>query len=177
MPFAFFALTGKFNFQSSEPEDVKNNKLYGTIVCIALIPGIIISILILKLTKKNRGPKLVSNVYAILAFVMSIAWIIFTSDCIIDLLRLFGFISGLPRPLLALTILAWGNCLGDMSADLAMTKKGFGEMAITGTLAGPIFNILIGQGLAMLIKLLNSSDPLNARVRLSIYKASDSSSN
>merc|ERR1719329_829256 len=60
-----------------------------------------------------------------------------------------------------------------MSADLAMTKKGFGEMAITGTLAGPIFNILIGQGLAMLIKILNSDDPLHAHVRLSIFKADD----
>jgi Ca2+/Na+ antiporter len=31
-----------------------------------------------------------------------------------------------------------------MSADTAMTRKGFGEMAITATMAGPIFNILIG---------------------------------
>jgi len=41
-------------------------------------------------------------------------------------------------------VLAWGNCLGDMSADVAMTKKGFGEMAITATIAGPVFNILVG---------------------------------
>ena len=43
-----------------------------------------------------------------------------------------------------MTVLAWGNCLGDMSADVAMTKKGFGEMAITATMAGPIFNIMVG---------------------------------
>ena len=46
--------------------------------------------------------------------------------------------------MLSLTFLAWGNSLGDMSADTAMTRKGFGEMAITATMAGPIFNILIG---------------------------------
>ena len=77
---------------------------------------------------------------------MSIMWISFTSDIVVDLLQLFGFILGLPKPLLGLTLLAWGNCLGDMNANVAMTKRGFGEMAITGCMAGPIFNILVGMG-------------------------------
>ena len=79
---------------------------------------------------------------------MSIAWIAFVSDLIVDLLGLFGKITLLNQALLNLTILAWGNCLGDMSADVAMTKKGFGEMAITATVAGPIFNVLMGGFLA-----------------------------
>ena len=61
---------------------------------------------------------------------------------------MLGFITQLPKALFGLTVLAWGNCLGDMTADVAMTKKGFGEMALTGTIAGPIFNILIGQGVS-----------------------------
>jgi len=69
-------------------------------------------------------------------------------------------ITGVPLSLFALTIIAWGNCLGDMSADVAMTKKGFGEMAIAGTMAGPIFNILMGQGLSLTIGILGKgSDP------------------
>ena len=43
-----------------------------------------------------------------------------------------------------MTVLSWGNSLGDVSADVALTKRGFGEMAITATMAGPIFNILVG---------------------------------
>ena len=54
-----------------------------------------------------------------------------------------------PPAVLGLTLLAWGNCLGDLNADVAMTKKGFGEMAITGCMAGPVFNILMGVGVAM----------------------------
>ena len=46
--------------------------------------------------------------------------------------------------MLSLTVLAWGNCLGDMASDVAMTKKGFGEMGVTATMAGPIFNVLVG---------------------------------
>lgn len=50
--------------------------------------------------------------------------------------------------------MAWANSLGDLSADVAMTKKGFGEMAMTATVAGPVMNILVGQGLSMLIQIL-----------------------
>ena len=64
------------------------------------------------------------------------------------MLKLFSNVTGIPFPLLQLTILAWGNSMGDMSADVTMTKKGFGEMAITATLAGPVFNTLVGMSLS-----------------------------
>ena len=38
--------------------------------------------------------------------------------------------------------------MGDLTADVAMAKRGYGEMAVTGTIAGPIFNILAGLGLS-----------------------------
>lgn len=138
-----------------------------------LIPGIVIAILIRFKTKASRGPEALICTYALLSFIMSIAWIQFTSDCIMDLLRLFGFILYLPRSLLALSILSWGNCLGDLTADLAMSKKGFAEMAITGTLAGPIFNILVGMGISDLLKLFQSPKPFEAHIRLSIYKVDE----
>ena len=50
--------------------------------------------------------------------------------------------------ILALTLICWGNSLADLSASLAMTKKGFGEMAITGSIASAIFCILVGLGLS-----------------------------
>lgn len=68
----------------------------------------------------------------------------FSANTIVDLLQLLGFVTGLPQPLLSLSILAWANSLGDLSADVAMTKKGFGEMAMTATVAGPVMNILVG---------------------------------
>ena len=70
---------------------------------------------------------------------------------------------------MALTIIAWGNCLGDMTADVAMTKRGFGEMAITGCIAGPIFNVLIGLGLSMTISILKTSSPSTSTVLFSLY--------
>ena len=43
-----------------------------------------------------------------------------------------------------------------MTADVAMTKRGFGEMAITGCIAGPIFNVLIGLGLSNTLSIIKS---------------------
>ena len=43
-----------------------------------------------------------------------------------------------------------------MTADVAMTKRGFGEMAITGCIAGPIFNVLVGLGLSMTISIIKT---------------------
>lgn len=88
---------------------------------------------------------------------MAISWISFTSDIVVDLLSILGTILNVPTQMLGLTLLAWGNCLGDMNADVAMTKKGFGEMAITGCMAGPVFNILMGLGLSTLFGLMGDS--------------------
>lgn len=98
-------------------------------------------------TKSSSPPLWLMTISSFISFVMSIMWIQFSSNVIVALLQTFGFVTGLPDSLLALTIVAWGNCLGDMTADVAMTKRGYGEMAVTGTLAGPIFNILAGLGL------------------------------
>jgi Ca2+/Na+ antiporter len=58
-------------------------------------------------------------------------------------------------------VIAWGNELGDYTADTAMTRRGFGEMAITGTIAGPLFNILVGLGAANTYTILDPSTSYN----------------
>ena len=51
-----------------------------------------------------------------------------------------------------------------MTADVAMAKRGFGEMAITGTIAGPIFNILAGLGLGQTMTILKSKHPMKEKI-------------
>ena len=136
---------------------------------IALGPGTLFALLILYKTKKSEPPGWVMSMCAFLCFLQSVAWIQWISNVIMDLLQVFGFITQLPAALLALTIIAWGNSLGDAIADTAMTKRGFGEMAITGTVAGPIFNMLVGLGLSMSISILTSDTPSTTHVTLSLY--------
>lgn len=68
----------------------------------------------------------------------------------IDLLKMLGLLTGLPTTLLGLTVLAWGNSIGDYMANTSIARKGFGEMALTGCFASPIFNILLGIGFSTL---------------------------
>ena len=68
-------------------------------------------------------------------------------NIIVDVLIMSELISGVSSALLGLTVLSWGNSVGDAFASIAISKKGFGEMAFTGCIAGPVFNLLLGLGL------------------------------
>jgi len=164
MPLAFLWLYGLL-----EDDD-------GTLLEIGLftmIPGALIGLLIRMMTKVSAPPTWLMNIYAFLCFIMATLWIKFSSDCIMDLLQLFGYVTQLPASLFGLTVLAWGNSLGDMTADVAMTKKGFGEMAITGTMAGPIFNVMVGLGISLTLKFAKYDDPFTSSVPVSLYEKDD----
>ena len=81
---------------------------------------------------------------------MSLFWISILCDLIVNTLELFGDITGLPSSFLGLTILSWGNSTLDYFASKSIAKRGLGEMAMTGVIAGPIFNILVGLGVTSL---------------------------
>jgi sodium/potassium/calcium exchanger 6 len=85
--------------------------------------------------------------FQIASFFMSLVWIYMLCNLIVDVLLVFELITGVSAALLGLTVLSWGNSLGDAFASVAVSKKGFGEMAFTGCVAGPVFNLLLGLGL------------------------------
>lgn len=179
---SFLFLNGNIHSISTEEKNKDTGQMETSINksfvwgLIFMIPGAIVGVIIKLKTKVTEAPSMLITIFAILCFIMSIMWIQFTCNCIMDLLQLFGFITKLPEALLALTIIAWGNCLGDMAADVAMTKKGFGEMAITGCVAGPIFNVLIGIGLSNTIAIFNQPSPMKAKVHFSLYAEMDNGS-
>ena len=89
----------------------------------------------------------VSTPIALYGFVIAATWIDFIADKLVSLLDFLGIICRIPAPIMGLTILAWGNSMGDLSANLTMARKGLANMAMTACFAGPVFNILMGLGL------------------------------
>ena len=77
---------------------------------------------------------------------MAATWIDTIADQLVQLLTFLGVICRIPGSIMGLTVLAWGNSMGDLSANMTMAKKGLANMAITACFAGPVFNILIGLG-------------------------------
>ena len=46
------------------------------------------------------------------------------------LLDYFGVLSGVSHTILGLTVLAWGNSVGDLSTDVAMARKALSHIII-----------------------------------------------
>lgn len=81
---------------------------------------------------------------------MCILWIYALAGELITILSVLGDELRLPPAFLGLTVLAWGNSIGDFFTNTAVAKQGYGTMALAGCYGGPVFNLLIGFGSSLL---------------------------
>ncbi|PKI41491.1 hypothetical protein CRG98_038118 [Punica granatum] len=110
---------------------------------------------ILHFVIETEPPKSEQLPLILLAFIMSVFWISTAAGELLNCLAALGDILELPPSLLGLTILAWGNSVGDLVADVAVAKAGHPAMAMAGCFAGPMFNMLVGLGTALVIQTTN----------------------
>lgn len=68
---------------------------------------------------------------------------------LLSLLEALGNAWGIDKSVLALTVLSWGNSIGDMISDIVIAKQGFPSMAVGACLGAPMLNLLLGLGVAM----------------------------
>lgn len=88
---------------------------------------------------------------AVGGFVVAAMWIDTIASELVGLLDYFGVLLGLDHAVLGLTILAWGNSIGDMVTNIAIARRGLPNMAITACFAGPVFNLLISLGVGFML--------------------------
>jgi sodium/potassium/calcium exchanger 6 len=87
------------------------------------------------------------GVLAVLAFCMGVVWIDTVATEVVGVITFLGGLAGLPAGVMGLTLLAWGNSLGDYFGNRAMAKAGHGSTAITACFAAPLFNMLMSLSL------------------------------
>ncbi|XP_074643331.1 mitochondrial sodium/calcium exchanger protein-like isoform X4 [Tubulanus polymorphus] len=90
-------------------------------------------------------------VFAYAGFFVSVIWIYSIANEIVNLLQMFGVVFSISNAILGLTLLAWGNSVGDMIANTATARLGFPRMAISACFGGPLFNMLMGIGIPFTI--------------------------
>lgn len=110
------------------------------------------SLAILHYIIEKEPPKTEQIPVVLVAFVMSVFWISTVAGELLNCLAALGQILNLPPTILGLTVLAWGNSVGDLVADVAVAKAGQPALAMAGCFAGPMFNMLVGLGMALVIQ-------------------------
>ena len=55
---------------------------------------------------------------------MSVLWIYSLADEIVGILHAVGIVADIDAAVLGLTVLAWGNSIGDLITDCALAKAG-----------------------------------------------------
>ncbi|KAL7689466.1 putative sodium/calcium exchanger membrane region [Plasmopara halstedii] len=95
-----------------------------------------------------------------MAFGMSVIWIMNIANEVLAVLETLGTLFGISSSVLGVSVLAWGNSIGDLVSNMAIARDGFPTMAFAGCFAGPMFNLLVGIGLSLTIA-ITSRGPLS----------------
>ncbi|MEE6514536.1 hypothetical protein FKM82_022757 [Ascaphus truei] len=104
-------------------------------------------------TTRNEDPPKYHWLFSFLGFLVSALWISAAATEVVNLLRTFGVIFRLSNTVLGLTLLAWGNSIGDFVSDLTLARQGYPRMAYSACFGGIIFNMLVGVGLGCILQM------------------------
>uniref|UniRef100_A0A1J3D3R6 Cation/calcium exchanger 2 n=1 Tax=Noccaea caerulescens TaxID=107243 RepID=A0A1J3D3R6_NOCCA len=124
----------------------------GIVYLTGSLVGIVLGLVAVATTKKSNPPKKWLLPWLAGGFVMSMTWSYISAQELVALLTSLGYIFGVSPSILGLTVLAWGNSIGDLITNVTMALHDGNEgaqVAVSGCYAGPIFNTLFALGISL----------------------------
>ncbi|XP_053525901.1 mitochondrial sodium/calcium exchanger protein [Artibeus jamaicensis] len=119
---------------------------------VVLIMGTALAAVTFFATSNSKPPRL-HWAFAFLGFLTSALWINAAATEVVNILRSLGVVFRLSNTVLGLTLLAWGNSIGDAFSDFTLARQGYPRMAFSACFGGIIFNVLVGVGLGCLLQI------------------------
>ena len=84
----------------------------------------------------------------VVSFLCSVAWIAVAATELLGCLTAIGGAIGVSPAALSVSVLAWGNSVGDLASDVVIARGGQPTMAVAACFSGPLFNMMVGLGCA-----------------------------
>ncbi|XP_054155740.1 mitochondrial sodium/calcium exchanger protein-like [Oppia nitens] len=113
---------------------------------------------IVYLTSTPESPPRYNRVFGFVGFGVSVIFINAIANEVINVLETLGIMFNLSDAILGLTILAWGNSLGDLISDISMARHGYPGIGISACFGGPLLNLLLGLGIPYTIMLVDEPE-------------------
>ncbi|XP_026295949.1 putative sodium/calcium exchanger 7 [Apis mellifera] len=117
-----------------------------TLMPIVLLIGTILGIIVFLITDKDRIPKF-HNAFAFFGFFTAMMVVYLVAKEVMAVLQCVGYAFSISDAMLGITLLAWGNSIGDLIANVTIARQGFPRMGYAACFGGPMFNTLLGLGL------------------------------
>lgn len=114
-------------------------------------------------TSTYEDPPRYHWVFGYVGFLVAVAWIYLLANEVLSLLKTFGIVIGLSDAFLGMTVLAWGNSIGDYISNLSVARQGYPRMAISACYGGPLLNLLLGFGIPYTLKLAQSGGVMSLK--------------
>lgn len=71
---------------------------------------------------------------------MSVGFINIIASEVVSVLETFGVVFNLSDAILGMTVLAWGNSLGDLISNNSLARHGYPGIAIAACFGGPMLS-------------------------------------
>ncbi|XP_011305559.1 sodium/potassium/calcium exchanger 6, mitochondrial-like [Fopius arisanus] len=126
------------------------------VALVFLVLGAIFGVAIFIMTGRDK-PKY-HNAFAFLGFISAMLVVYVVANEVMAVLQCVGFASGISDAMLGITLLAWGNSVGDLISNVAIARRGFPRMGYSACFGGPLFNTLLGLGLTWTVSTISKSD-------------------